>query len=224
MSRWFRLYDGLLDDPKVQRLPDGIFRAVINLWCLTSQCGGNLPPVDDIAFKLRITPTQAAKILEELTDRGLIDVDEKGMRPHNWKGRQFQADVSTGRVKRFRERRETVSGNGVKPFQETAPDTESESDTESEKKDAASRRASAHSKPFHETLPSLEVELYARGKQILGQDAGGLITKLLKFKNGNHALALAVLHTASTKQNPREYICAILRGQVHGEPFYDPAI
>ncbi len=69
-----------------------------------------------------------------------------------------------------------------------------------------------------------EFELYARGKEILGSDAGGLIAKLLKAKAGNPLLALAAILTAATKQNPREYIGALLRGQPSGEPFYDPAI
>jgi hypothetical protein len=56
-----------------------------------------------------------------------------------------------------------------------------------------------------------EIELSQRGKTILGKDAGGLIAKLLKVK-GNPILALAAILQASTKQNPREYIGAVLRG------------
>ena len=57
----------------------------------------------------------------------------------------------------------------------------------------------------------LERELFIRGKQILGQQAGGLIVKLLKAKHGNVALARSALETASTKQNPREYVVACLK-------------
>ena len=64
MNRWFRLYDAVLDDPKVQRLPDRIFKAWINLLCLASRHGGTLPPVDDVAFALRCTPEQAVLIVE----------------------------------------------------------------------------------------------------------------------------------------------------------------
>lgn len=72
--------------------------------------------------------------------------------------------------------------------------------------------------------PGIEFELFARGKAVLGENAGGLIAKLLKAQGGNHTLALAAILTASTKQNPREYVGALLRGQPSGEPFYDPAI
>ena len=46
MTRWFRVYDDLVDDPKVQRLDPSLFKALINLWCLTSANGGVLPPID----------------------------------------------------------------------------------------------------------------------------------------------------------------------------------
>jgi hypothetical protein len=127
MSRWFRVDDGLVDDPKVQQLSDRMFRAVVNLWCITSQNNGNFPPVDQIAFKLRISSTKAAKVVDELRAAGLVDEDDKGARPHNWNGRQFKSDVSTDRVQQFRERRRNVSST----VSETPPETEqSQSRTE----------------------------------------------------------------------------------------------
>jgi hypothetical protein len=36
MTHWFRVYDDVVDDPKVQRLEPSLFKALINLWCLTS--------------------------------------------------------------------------------------------------------------------------------------------------------------------------------------------
>lgn len=58
-----------------------------------------------------------------------------------------------------------------------------------------------------------EKQLFERGKQVLGQDAGGLIAKLLKAKGKNIAAARAVIETASNKQKPREYVGGVLRGQ-----------
>lgn len=60
---------------------------------------------------------------------------------------------------------------------------------------------------------SAEVELYRRGKEILGSSSGGLIKKLVTVKGGNIALARAALETASTKSDPREYIGATIRGR-----------
>jgi len=122
MSRWYRVYDDLVDDPKVQRLEPSLFKALINLWCLTSANGNALPPIDEIAFKLRMKPEKVQRVLTELRAAGLIDDDERGARPHNWNERQFISDVSTSRVKRFRERRRNVSP----AVSETAPKTEAE--------------------------------------------------------------------------------------------------
>jgi hypothetical protein len=53
MTRWFRIYVDLVDDPTVQRLDAALFKALINLGCLASANYGALPPIDEIAFKLR---------------------------------------------------------------------------------------------------------------------------------------------------------------------------
>jgi Protein of unknown function (DUF1376) len=59
---------------------------------------------------------------------------------------------------------------------------------------------------------SEEADLFRRGKAILGDSAGGLIKNLIKAKAGSIALARAALETASTKQDPREYVAACIRG------------
>src|SRR5690348_10504973 len=66
MTRWFRVYVDLVDNPKVQRLDGALFKALINLWCLASANDGSLPPIDEIAFKLRMKPEKAQRVLTEL--------------------------------------------------------------------------------------------------------------------------------------------------------------
>jgi hypothetical protein len=61
-------------------------------------------------------------------------------------------------------------------------------------------------------ISSDEADLFRRGKAILGDSAGGLIKNLIKAKSGNIALARAAIETASTKQDPREYIAACIHG------------
>jgi hypothetical protein len=61
-------------------------------------------------------------------------------------------------------------------------------------------------------LRSEEADLFHRGKAILGDSAGGLIKNLIKAKAGSIALARAAIETASTKQDPREYIAGCIRG------------
>src|SRR4051812_21610626 len=109
MTRWFRVYNELVDDPKVQRLDPALFKVLINLWCLASANDGDLPPLDEIAFKLRMKREKTQRLLTELRAAGLIDDNERAARPHNWGERQYTSDGSTPRVKRFRERRRNLS-------------------------------------------------------------------------------------------------------------------
>jgi hypothetical protein len=56
-----------------------------------------------------------------------------------------------------------------------------------------------------------EVDYYRRIKEICGQSAGGLAKRLLAAKDGSIPLARAAAEQASTKENPREYLGAIIR-------------
>ena len=114
MSRWWRAYDEAVDDPKLQNLKPELFKTWFNICCVTSQNGGKLPPLSSLAFKLRVKPERARAFVEELKAAGLVDDDGKGnLAPHNWSKRQYLSDVSTDRVKRFRERRRNVSPPAV---------------------------------------------------------------------------------------------------------------
>lgn len=129
MSRWFRMYDELLDDPKVQRLSGDDFKAWVNILCLASRKDGTLPPVADIGFALRLDAKKAAAIVARLVAAELMDQDGDRYAPHGWNARQYKSDVSTGRVKAFRERKKGVAGNADETFHETAPDTEPDTDS-----------------------------------------------------------------------------------------------
>ncbi len=45
----------------------------------------------------------------------------------------------------------------------------------------------------------------------MGKNAGGQLAKLKAAKGGNVALARAVIETASTRQNPAEYVAGAIR-------------
>lgn len=62
-------------------------------------------------------------------------------------------------------------------------------------------------------IDSEEVAFYRRGKQVLGQSSGGLLKKLVLAKGGSVPLARAAVEQASTKEDPREYIGAIVNGK-----------
>lgn len=128
MTRWFRLYDDVLNDPKVQRLSGDTFKFWINMLCIASKNGGVLPSIEDMAFALRVSNDVCSSLIDELKTCGLID-GGKRLVPHGWEKRQYKSDTSTDRVKRFRER----SRNVTETVSETAPDTDTETDTETDK-------------------------------------------------------------------------------------------
>ena len=106
MSRWFRFYDCVVDDPKAQRLPPHLFKTWVNLLCLASRSNGVIPPVDDVAFSLRISTTDAQAQIDELIGVGLLDIrPDKRFEPHNWAARQFQSDTSKERTRKYRKRK-----------------------------------------------------------------------------------------------------------------------
>ena len=192
MSRWFRFYDDAINDPKILKLSDKLHRVWIGLLCAASKNNGELPPLDDLALLVRMKPEKLRSALESLIKSGLFDDFGVVLKPHNWDKRQFKSDVSTERVKRFRNVSGTVS--------ETPPDT----DTDTEKKDAAPTGA--------QIVPLINPEkvFFDQAHDICGRP---LAAKLLKAKNNNVALAHSALLAASTKSNPREYLGAIIRGR-----------
>lgn len=109
MTRWFRFYDEAINDPKVLRLSDELYRAWTILLCLTSKNDGQLPPADDIALALRMKTSKVCEWLTKLHAGGLLDKTETGFQPHNWNGRQYKSDTSNDRVKRYRERKCNVT-------------------------------------------------------------------------------------------------------------------
>jgi hypothetical protein len=120
VNHWWRAYNEAVNDPKLQLISDALFRAWFNLMCIASGNDGKLPPIADIAFTLRMKTDKAAQILTQLYKAGLLDKTETGFTPHNWNGRQYKSDVSTERVKRFRNGKRNVSS----AVTETPPDTE----------------------------------------------------------------------------------------------------
>lgn len=118
---WFRFYTEVPDDPKIHRLSDALHRFWVNCLCLAGRHQGVLPEVGDIAYHVRKPDAKVLVMRGELVDYGLIDEVSPGkFIPHNWASRQYEADVSTSRVKRFRDKKKTVS--------ETVDETVSETD------------------------------------------------------------------------------------------------
>lgn len=166
MTRWFRMYDDLLNDPKVQRLPPPLFKMWVNLLCAASKHDGRIPPLADLAFMLRASEKSVGQDVDALISAGLLDETNAGLMPHNWSGRQFHSDNSTQRVQRFRNARRNVSP----AVSETSPDTEQKQITEQippvgPPKGARATKAKGE---FLDPDWKPDEDLWAKGTEVLG--------------------------------------------------------
>lgn len=130
--KWFRFYNEVIDDPKVQRLSPSLFRTWVNLLCVASDGSGKLPSIDDLAFKLRMSVQDVQQHVDDLVLAGLLDILPDGICPHNWDQRQFTSDSSTERVRKHRRNKEVSNGNVSCAVSETPPDTDSDSEANTE--------------------------------------------------------------------------------------------
>lgn len=125
MSRWFRFYDDAVNDPKVLRLSDKMFRAWVGILCMASKGNGAVSKAD-MAITLRVSESGVQSIIAYLVEHNLIDDRGDVVTPHNWDSRQYKSDSSNERVKRYRQRKCNVT----EAVTVTAPDTEAEAETE----------------------------------------------------------------------------------------------
>jgi hypothetical protein len=132
--QWLRLYNDVLDDPKVQRLPPELFKHWINLLCLANQGTprGRIPnQLEDLAFRLRLDDVTTARVLAKLQAVGLLDFIDDGntIVPHDWDERQFASDDAGSYVRSWREKKKAEKDSDV-ILHVRPPDTDTESDTE----------------------------------------------------------------------------------------------
>lgn len=129
---WIKLFVELLDDPKMGRLPDWLWRRAIELFLLAGENGndGLLPPVEDMAWRLRISPEKLTEALQALSQVGVVHETPAGWMVTHFKDRQYSESYE--RVKRFRERYSNAASNADETEVESTSSSESESVSGSE--------------------------------------------------------------------------------------------
>jgi hypothetical protein len=111
---WFRFYHEALDDLKVQELPPFDFKGWVNILNVGSRNSprGQLPPLAQLAFMLRLSAEETKTLCARLVERGLLEWQEDGrLVIHAWAQRQYESDLSTPRVRRHREKTRKRSRN-----------------------------------------------------------------------------------------------------------------
>jgi hypothetical protein len=104
---WVKLYRDILDDIEWHRLDGDSAKHLVMLWLLASEgADGELPPIEEIAFRLRITEKQAKTTVSRLS-HWVIQDDNSAISP------RYQSD---------------------RPETETETETEGEKETEARKR------------------------------------------------------------------------------------------
>lgn len=134
---WFRMYDKMLNDPEVQKLPLESFKAWINALCLASSLrskDGNIGTLQSVSFAFRETESSVSSAFHPLLHSGLIVTVDETFRIVKWEKLQYKSDTSTERVRRHRKRTKTVT--------ETPPEQkQSRADTEQSRSMDAAQEA-----------------------------------------------------------------------------------
>ena len=71
---WVKLYIEILDDPKMGRLPNHLWRRAVELFLLAGREGndGALPPVEEMAWTLRLSEDKVLEDLHGLAEVGVV--------------------------------------------------------------------------------------------------------------------------------------------------------
>ena len=158
---------------------------------------GAIPPVEDVAFALRLDAKKARGLLERLIAGGLVTNDETVMRPHKWDQRQYKSDVSTDRVKRFRQRSKKPPEHVSETPDETPPDTDTEQ--------------SVPLTNVNGPVEDFDKHLWDTAKAYVGSSKASLIGKWCR-DHGKPAVAAAITQAQQERPADRvEFISGILR-------------
>lgn len=104
---WIKLYHEILDDYKMHKLPDSLWRRTIELFLLAGDTDqdGLLPDLDEIAFRLRVDRETLQKEIEQLIGLGIL-IEDEALCVKNFEKRQA-ANSSTERSRKYREREQS---------------------------------------------------------------------------------------------------------------------
>jgi DnaD/phage-associated family protein len=100
--QWIKLYLEILNDPKMGKLSDWLWRRAIELFLLAGENGddGLLQPVTDLAWRLRTSEAKLTESLVALSEVGVVHETPDGWCVTHFKDRQYCESFE--RVKRYR--------------------------------------------------------------------------------------------------------------------------
>ncbi|MCJ7519530.1 MAG: hypothetical protein MUO42_07665 [Anaerolineaceae bacterium] len=137
---WIKLYHEILDDPKMGRLPDALFRRAIEFFLIAGENNreGALPPLADMAWRLRADEARLYAQMEDLEALNILSRGADGC----WLVAHFRErqEASPGfeRVRRHRETAQKGEDDHPAPCNEAVTkrytDTDADRDIEPDEK------------------------------------------------------------------------------------------
>jgi len=123
--RWVRVYADILDDEKIDKMSAKTFKIFIFLLTYCAECGKDNRIIDSqktLCWRFRISKKTYNTAIKELLNVAIISIENNNLIINKWGARQYKSDLSTDRVKRFRNVSETAT--------ETPPDTDTDTETD----------------------------------------------------------------------------------------------
>lgn len=188
------------------------------------ECGGACPDdLQAIATRTKFSKRITSDALDRLFKSGRLRREPDGI--HNPKADDVIASARSLREKR-KEAGEKGSGARWKKHEQNQkngngkaihePMAKNDYKQEHLHLEEGKKDSEANASAVAPTHAELERQLFQRGKAVLGKNAGGMITALLKSREFDVALARSVIETAATKQDPREYLAGAIKGGPDG--------
>lgn len=116
-DQWFRMHTDILNNRKVRTMPAELFREWIFMLCVARRNGGVLPPIEDLAFELRISVKDTNAMLSRLRKYALLDEQDDVISPHDWGYWQFDLEAvvkaKKAAAERQQRRRDKLKNNTV---------------------------------------------------------------------------------------------------------------
>ena len=133
-SYWIKAYYEILDDPKMGRLPDHIWRRAIEFFLLAGEAGdgGYLPSVSDMAWRLRTTDDDILECLGVLQTADIVSETDNGWIVTHFAERQ-DASSNADRQARYRERKQKRDYYSNEPSNDGVTKRNTDKDKEEDK-------------------------------------------------------------------------------------------
>lgn len=119
MKFWIKLYAEMLRDRKVAELPDRLWRRFVEMILFAGEKdeNGDLPPLEDMAWTLRIEASELEGELKELCDKGLLEFVASGYYIPRFDERQSAMDRASY-MRKYRKTKSKQAYNEIISAQE----------------------------------------------------------------------------------------------------------